>query len=179
MLLDLFPLNFVVFPHQKIRLRIFEPRYLKLIEMCFEKGHSFGVCLIREGEEVGAPAVPFRIGTSVVIKDFTNVSDNFFYIVARGERRFRIERFIQEQPHIRVEIEWLDNEIPSFPGNYPLLRNTTDDFIKDKSKIPEDNNELFGFVGTLIAMHSWEKQNILELPDEKVIPAVIRLMESL
>jgi len=179
MLLDLFPLNFVVFPHQKIWLRIFEPRYLKLIEMCYEKARSFGICLIREGEEVGAPAVPFKIGTSVVIKDFTNVSDNFFYIVALGERRFRIERFIQEQPHIKVEIGWLDNDIPSFPGNYTLLRNITADFLKDKSKIPEDNNELFGLVGTLLVTHSWEKQKILELPDEKVIPALTRLMESI
>ncbi len=147
--------------------------------MCYEEARSFGICLIREGEEVGAPAVPFKIGTSVVIKDFTNVSDNFYYIVARGERRFRIEHFIQEQPHIKVEIEWLDNEIPSFPGNYSLLRNTMDDFLKNKSKIPEDNNELFGLVGTLIALNSWEKQKILELPDEKVIPALTRLMESI
>lgn len=158
MLLDLFPLNSVVFPHQKIQLRIFEPRYLKLIKECRDETRYFGICFIREGEEVGAPAVPFNIGTSVVIKDFRKISDNFFYIVARGERRFRIERFIQEQPHIKVEIEWLDNDIP---------------------KIPEDNNELFGLVGTLIVTHSWEKQKILELPDEKVIPALTRLMESI
>ena len=179
MLLDLFPLNSVVFPHQEILLRIFEPRYLRLIKMCYDEARSFGICFIREGEEVGAPAVPFNIGTSVVIKDFRKVSDNSFYIIARGERRFRIERFIQEQPHIKVGIEWLDNEIPSFQGNYSLLRYTTADFLKDKSKIPEDNNELFGLVGTLIVSHSWEKQKILELPGEKVIPALTRLMEAI
>lgn len=179
MLLDLFPLNSVVFPHQKILLRIFEPRYLRLIEVCHEEASPFGICLIKEGEEVGAPPVPFKIGTSVVIKDFKNVSDNFFYIVVQGERRFRIERFIQEQPHIKAEIEWLDSEIQSFPGNYSLLRKATADFLKDKSKIPEDNNEFLGLVGTLIATHSWEKQRILELPAEKVIPALTRLMESI
>ena len=62
-LLDLFPLNSVVFPHQKQSLRIFEPRYLKLIETCHKEARSFGVCLIREGREVGAPAIPFEIGT--------------------------------------------------------------------------------------------------------------------
>ncbi|MDP6924247.1 MAG: hypothetical protein R2568_01780 [Candidatus Scalindua sp.] len=52
-LLDLFPLNSVVFPHQRLSLRIFEPRYLKLIEICHSEARSFGVCLIREGREVG------------------------------------------------------------------------------------------------------------------------------
>ncbi len=75
-LLDLFPLNSVVFPHQKLSLKIFEPRYLKLIETCYREAHPFGVCLIREGKEVGAPAIPFEIGTSVVIREFVRVSDN-------------------------------------------------------------------------------------------------------
>ena len=179
MLLDLFPLNSVVFPHEKILLRVFEARYLNLIEMCYNETRPFGICLIREGEEVGAPAVPFNIGTSVVIKDLKNMSNNFLYITVQGERRYKIKRFIQEQPHIKVEIDWRDKEIPCFPGNYSQLRNTTADFLKDKSKTPEDNNELFGLAGTLIAMHSWEKQKILELNDEKVIPALTRLMESI
>ena len=178
MLLDLFPLNFVVFPHQKIRLRIFEPRYLKLIEMCYEKARSFGICLIREGEEVGAPAVPFKIGTSVVIKEFRCESDNLFYIVVQGERRFRIEHFIQEQPHITVEIEWLDHEIPSFPGDYSVLRKIITDILKDKWKIPEDNDEFFGLLVELIAIHPGEKQKVLELSIEKVVPALTRFLES-
>ena len=69
MLLDLFPLSSVVFPYQKMSLRIFEPRYLKLIETCHKEARSFGICMIKEGGEVGAPAIPFRIGTSVVIKE--------------------------------------------------------------------------------------------------------------
>ena len=70
-LLDLFPLNSVLFPHHKLSLRIFEPRYLKLIETCYKEARSFGVCLIREGREVGAPAIPFEIGTSVVIRELS------------------------------------------------------------------------------------------------------------
>ncbi len=50
MLLDLFPLNSVVFPHQTMSLRIFEPRYLKLIETCYRDASPFGICMIREGK---------------------------------------------------------------------------------------------------------------------------------
>ncbi len=179
MLLDLFPLNSVVFPHQTMTLQIFEPRYLKLIETCHREARPFGICMIREGKEVGAPAIPFKIGTSVVIKEFTNIPDNLFYIVVHGERRFIIKHFVQEQPHIIVEIEWLDYGIPGFPGDYTVLRNITKDILKDKYKIPEDNSELFGFLGKLITMIPAAKQEILELPIEKVVPALIRLLRSI
>jgi len=179
MVLDLFPLNSVVFPHQKMPLRIFEPRYLKLIAACHKEGRSFGICLIREGNEVGAPAIPFKIGTSVTIKEFKKISDTFFYIVVRGERRFRIERFIQEQPHIKVETEWLDEEVPVFPGDYALLRNLVADMVTDNVTIPVDNNELFGLSGVLLEDHLLEKQKIIELSGEKVIPCLIRLLETL
>ena len=177
--LDLFPLNSVVFPHQKMPLRIFESRYLKLAATCHKEGHSFGICLIREGNEVGAPAIPFKIGTSVTITEFKKVSDKFFYIVVQGERRFRIERFIQEQPHIKVEIEWLDEEIPTFPGDYVLLRYQVSEMVTDNITVPEDDNELFGLAGTLIADSLLEKQKILELSNDKVIPCLIRVMETL
>jgi hypothetical protein len=179
MLLDLFPLNSVVFPHQKLSLRIFEPRYLKLIETCHKEARSFGICLIREGKEVGAPAIPFKIGTSVVIREFFKVSDSLFCIVVQGERRFRIKRIMHEQPHITLEVEWLDVEVPGFSGDYSILRNIINDVANDKCKIPEDNNELFGLLGELIASYPREKQKILELSNEKVVPALTRLLKSI
>ena len=178
-LLDLFPLNSVVFPHQKLSLKIFEPRYLKLIETCHSEACSFGVCLIREGREVGAPAIPFEIGTSVVIREFAKVSDNSFNIVVQGERRFRIKHIIHEQPHIMLEIEWLDSEVLNYPGDYSTLRNILIDFVKDSSEIPDDDNELFGMLGELISAFSGEKQRILELPAEKVVHALTRFLESI
>ena len=179
MLLDLFPLNSVVFPHQKLSLRIFEPRYLQLIETCYREVRSFGICLIREGKEVGAPAIPFTIGTSVVIREFLKVSDNLYGIVVQGERRFRIKQIANEQPHIMAEIECLDDNVPCFSGDYSVLRNIITDIVKGKGKIPEDNNELFGLLGELIAGHPEEKQEILELPNEKVLPALTRFLESI
>ena len=178
MLLDLFPLGSVVFPHQKLSLRIFEPRYLKLIEACHREARSFGICLIKEGKDVGAPAIPFTIGTSVIMREFLEVSDNLYYIVVQGYRRFRIKHIAHEQPHIMAEIEWLDDEDPAFSGDYSILRNIITDIIKDKNKVPENNNELFGLLGELIATFPGEKQKILELPNEEVVLALIRLLES-
>ncbi|GJQ59602.1 MAG: peptidase S16 [Candidatus Scalindua sp. AMX11] len=179
MVLDLFPLNSVVFPYQKMALRIFEPRYLRLIEACHREERPFGVCLIREGKEVGAPAIPFKIGTSVAIQEFTRVSETLFFLIVRGARRFRIERFVQEQPHIKAEVAWLDEEAPEFPGDYSLLRNCVAGIVKGKGEIPDDDNEFLGVVGILLSEYLLEKQKIIELPSEKVVPCLIRLMESL
>lgn len=179
MRLDLFPLSSVVFPHQKLALRIFEPRYLKLIEKCHWEESPFGICLIKEGKDVGAPAIPFTIGTSVIIREFTHVSDNLYYIVVQGERRFRIEYIVHEQPHIVAEIDWLDNVVPRFPGDYSRLRNIITAVVKDRCTIPEDNNELLGLLCEMIAVYSAENQKILELPKEKVVPALIMLLESI
>jgi hypothetical protein len=60
-----------------------------------------------------------------------------------------------------------------------MLRNIITDVVKDKYKIPEDNSELFGLLGELIAVFPGEKQKILELPDGKVVPALTRLLESI
>ncbi|GAX60221.1 hypothetical protein SCALIN_C07_0032 [Candidatus Scalindua japonica] len=179
MLLDIFPLNTVVFPHQRLSLRIFEPRYINLIEMCHRDERPFGICLIKEGKDVGAPAIPFIIGTSVVIREFTEVAENLFYIVVQGERRFRIDYIVHEQPHIVAEIEWLDGVVPGFPGDYTRLRNIITDVVKDRCEIPEDNNELLGLLCEMIAVHSAENQKILELSNEKIVPALITLLESI
>lgn len=178
-LLDLFPLNSVVFPLQKLSLRIFGPRYLKLIATCHREMRPFGICLIREGKEVGAPAIPFEIGTSVVIRKFLKVSDNLYGIVVQGERRFRIKHIVHEQPHIMLGIEWLDDKVLDFPGDYSILRKLIIELVNDKCEIPKDNNELFGMLGELIAAFSGEKQKIMELSNERVVPALIKLLESI
>ena len=78
-----------------------------------------------------------------------------------------------------LEIEWLDSEVPNYPGDYSILRNLLVCFVKDKNEIPEDNNKLFGMLGELISAFSGEKQRILELPAEKVVPALTRFLESI
>ena len=58
----LFPLGTVLFPGGLLPLRIFEQRYLEMAKVCLREGTPFGVCLIREGSEVGAPATHEELG---------------------------------------------------------------------------------------------------------------------
>ena len=60
--IPLFPLNAVLFPGGRLPLRIFEQRYMDMAKACLREDRPFGVCLIREGKEVGSPAIPVDIG---------------------------------------------------------------------------------------------------------------------
>ena len=90
--LPLFPLNTVLFPGGMLPLKVFEQRYVEMTKRCVRDDTPFGVCLIREGREVGEPAVPETIGCTARIGQWEVPHPNLFHLVARGERRFRIVR---------------------------------------------------------------------------------------
>jgi Lon protease-like protein len=90
--LPLFPLNTVLFPGGRLPLKIFEQRYVEMTKACVRDGSPFGVCLIREGNEVGDPALPADVGCTAVIEQWDVPHPNLFELLARGERRFRILR---------------------------------------------------------------------------------------
>jgi Lon protease-like protein len=94
--IPLFPLNTVLFPGGRLPLRIFEQRYMDMAKACLRDGAPFGVCLIREGREVGTPAIPADVGTLARIAAWDMPQLGVLQITALGEQRFRIlERRVQ------------------------------------------------------------------------------------
>ena len=88
--LPVFALNTVLFPGGSLALKVFEPRYVEMTKACLRDGTPFGVCLIREGNEVGDPAVTASIGCTARIVHWELPHPNMFGIAAAGEQRFRI-----------------------------------------------------------------------------------------
>jgi hypothetical protein len=80
----------VLFPGGRLPLRIFEQRYMEMAKRCLKDGTPFGVCLIREGKEVGEAAIPAEVGCLVRIADWDMPQLGVLQIVALGEGRFRI-----------------------------------------------------------------------------------------
>jgi len=107
----LFPLHTVLFPGGLLPLRVFEPRYMEMVSACLRASQPFGVCLIREGREVGAPAVPHSVGCLARIVQWDMQQLGVLNIVARGDARFRIvERRVQRDGLARARIELLAEE---------------------------------------------------------------------
>jgi Lon protease-like protein len=86
----LFPLHTVLFPGAMLPLRIFETRYMDMAKACLKGSSPFGVCLIRAGAEVGAPAVPENVGCLARIAECDMEELGILKVRAEGLERFRI-----------------------------------------------------------------------------------------
>lgn len=94
----LFPLRAVLFPGGALALRIFEPRYLDMIQRCHAQGQPFGVVALTEGHEVrqregeGFRQEAFHaVGTLAQITQLQRDQPGLIHIRARGGRRFRLQ----------------------------------------------------------------------------------------
>jgi len=105
--LPLFPLHNVLLPGAAMGIRVFERRYLDLVRESGRTGSSFGVCLIMDGTDVGAPATPAAFGTEVRIEDFDVGADGVLVLRLRGTRRFHVQRSrIRDNGLIVGEVSW-------------------------------------------------------------------------
>ena len=101
-LLPLFPLpDIVFFPHTRLPLHVFEPRYRQMVKDVLETDQRFGIVLLRPGWEsdyFGAPSV-FECGTLGTIEHAVPLEDGRFNIVVRGDVRFRILEEVSRVPY--------------------------------------------------------------------------------
>jgi Lon protease-like protein len=171
--LPLFPLNTVLFPGGRLPLRIFERRYMDMAKACLRDGTPFGVCLIREGAEVGSPATPVEVGCLARIAAWDMPQLGLLHITARGEQRFRIlERRVQPDGLARADVELIsedaDASIPeSCAGCVRLLERV----IEQQASLFEPPHRLdsASWVSSRLAevlpIPLAAKQELLELPD--------------
>jgi len=86
----IFTLNTVLFPGGLLPLRVFEARYMDMARDCLRHGRPFGVCLIREGREVGAPAMPEPVGCLARIIEWDMQQLGLLHLKTLGGQRFHI-----------------------------------------------------------------------------------------
>ncbi len=105
--LPMFPLGTVLFPHAVLPLHVFEPRYRLLTERCLADDAVFGVVLIERGSEVGGGDLRFDVGTTARIVQAGRVDDGRWVLVAVGEERVRVARWLPDDPYPMADIEEL------------------------------------------------------------------------
>ena len=106
----LFPLQTVLYPGGPLSLRIFETRYLDMVSRCLKQEQGFGVCLIREGSEIGQAKV-HPTGTLARICDWSQGEDSLLHILAWGEKRFQIQSSRTQADGLNLaQVDWLEDE---------------------------------------------------------------------
>ncbi|MDR3446417.1 MULTISPECIES: LON peptidase substrate-binding domain-containing protein [unclassified Dyella] len=173
--LPLFPLGTVLYPGGQLPLRIFERRYLDMIRECARTGTSFGVCLILDGQEAGAPALPAAIGTLARIVDFHNREDGLLGILAEGDERFRVVRTrVRSDGLVRGDVEpWPAEPTHNVPVEFALLQVILERLIENMAPqwrhAPRDLYDDASWLGfrlsELLPLQVDEQQRLLEITD--------------
>jgi hypothetical protein len=173
--LPLFPLNTVLFPGGRLALRIFEQRYMEMAKACLRDGAPFGVCLIREGSEVGVPATPVEVGCLARIGNWDMPQLGLLQVTALGERRFRIlERRVEPSGLARASIELFQEDIDSaIPTSCAGCVRLLERVIEQQAALFEPPHRLdsASWVGARLAeilpLPLAAKQELLELTDAR------------
>lgn len=172
--LPLFPLHAVLFPEGTLGLRVFEPRYMNLATECLRRESTFGICLIAEGTEVGAPARPHPVGTEARIVGWEMRQPGILNLTVRGGGRFRIlEHGADRSGLLRARIEPIPAEAalpvpPALAGLVRLLRAMVEDAGAERLPPPhrfEDAAWVGYRFGELLPIPALARQKLLELED--------------
>ncbi|ELV8623520.1 hypothetical protein ATY35_02910 [Vibrio cidicii] len=112
--LMLFPLSSTVLPSGKMKLRIFEPRYKRMVKTCCEHNMTFGMCLV---DRSAGRSTLSQCGTEVKIIDFDVLPDGLLGITVQGVQRFTIEQIALEEDGLRLAtvqplLPWPQTELP-------------------------------------------------------------------
>lgn len=185
--IPLFPLQTVLFPGGRLPLRIFEQRYMEMAKGCLRDGTLFGVCLIREGGEVGEPALPEDLGCTARIVEWDMPQLGLLQVVARGERRFRIgSRRVQADGLALANIDLLPVEVdapldPQADLCARVLRRIVDAAPAGMVELPPhyaSGTWVSARLAELLPLSHASKQRLLEMDDARDRLEILRRLIS-
>ena len=109
--IPMFPLGSVLLPAMPLQLRIFEPRYLKLLgDLVASDKPEFGVVLIERGQEVGGGEKRMEIGTLASVSEIGTTED-FLGLQSVGSSRFRVNAWLPDDPYPIADVDFLPDLI--------------------------------------------------------------------
>jgi hypothetical protein len=171
--IPLFPLRTVLYPAGRLPLKVFEQRYLDLTKNCIRDDSVFGVCLIREGSEVGTPATPWATGCTARIQEWDMPHLGMFHLLCQGESVFHtVEHWSAANGLLwgRVEVREPEIEV-ALPADQQhlaqLLRKIIDKVGAEHFPAPaalHDANWVAYRLAEVLPMDPEIKQMILEAP---------------
>jgi Lon protease-like protein len=141
---------------------------------CLKSGEPFGVCLIRSGREVGAPATPEHVGCTARIVEWDMQQLGVLAVKTLGGQRFRIvDSRVTEAGLTRATIEMLPQDADTdLAGEFDACANVLRAVIKEHG--PQIMAEPYQFESSswvsarlteILPVPLTAKQRLLELED--------------
>lgn len=169
--IPLFPLNTVLFPRGQLGLRIFEARYLDMVSDCLRSDSGFGICLIREGSEVGSARV-YETGTLARIASWDRLEGGLLGLTVLGERRFRVLDTETRPDRLMVgTVRYMVDQGPvKVPTELAPLAALLEEALAQAEKVPgsvprclDDAGWVADRIGELLPLDPTLKQRLLEI----------------
>ena len=174
--IPLFPLGTVLFPGGLLPLKIFEQRYLEMAKVCLREGTPFGVCLIREGSEVGTPATHEELGCLARITQWDMQQLGLLQLVAQGGERFRVRATrIRPDGLILADIEILAQEADTpVPEKFRACRQLLERIVAEhgdrlfaKPFLLDSSTWVAARLAEVLPLPPAARQKLLELDDSQ------------
>jgi Lon protease-like protein len=103
--MPMFPLASVLFPAMPTALNIFEERYIVMLSRVLRgDAPEFGIVLIERGSEAGGGEQRFDTATVAQITQI-EAQEGSIGLIARGQRRVQVTRWLEDAPHPRAEVQ--------------------------------------------------------------------------
>ncbi|XP_065880613.1 uncharacterized protein [Euphorbia lathyris] len=173
--LPLFPLPLVLFPGAILPLQIFEFRYRIMMHTLLHTDLRFGVIYS------DATSGTAEVGCVGEIVKHERLVDDRFFLICKGQERFRVTNLVRTKPYLVAEVTWLEDR-PSGDEDVEALATEVETYMKDVIRLsnrlngkPEKEAQdlrrnLFPtpfsfFVGSTFEGAPREQQALLELED--------------
>jgi uncharacterized protein len=128
--MPMFPLASVLFPAMPTALHIFEERYIVMLSRVLQTDTpEFGIVLIERGSEAGGGEQRFDVATVAQITQI-EAQEGAIGLIARGQRRVEVTRWLEDAPHPRAEVRdlpelhWADGLLPLHDEAELVVRRT-------------------------------------------------------
>lgn len=110
----MFPLQSALLPGETLPLRIFEPRYTRLVRDCLAATDPvFGVVLISRGMEVGGGDIRSDVGALARIVEHVDLGMGQYQLIAVVGERVKVLQWLPDDPYPRAVVEsWPDEPGP-------------------------------------------------------------------
>jgi ATP-dependent Lon protease len=175
--LPLLPLkNVVLFPHMIVPLYVGRERSIKALEAAMTQSKQVFLCTQRQADcEDPKEDDLYRVGVLGQVVQLLKLPDGTIKVLIEGSSRAVIERVIETDPHLRVEIALLDEDYAPSPELEALMRGVVDLFdryVELDKKVPpevnltvrgvEDAGRLADIVAANLGLGVTDKQDVLE-----------------
>ncbi|KAH7288006.1 hypothetical protein KP509_31G006800 [Ceratopteris richardii] len=124
--IPLFPLPLILFPGTIAPLQIFEYRYRMMMHTLLQTDLRFG--LIYTDPQTSALA---DVGCVAEVIKHERLVDDRFFIICKGQERFRVLAIVRTKPYLVAQVQWLEDKPSSEHEDVDTLANEVESYMKD------------------------------------------------